>query len=78
MDQRTEICMICHELLKNKICHKLKCCGKVIHEDCIHKWVEQKKNCINTCPNCREDIKSYLDLVDFGDKDMVEFVDLDD
>ena len=37
-----------------------------------------KKNCINTCPNCREDIKSYLDLVDFGDKDMVEFVDLDD
>ena len=78
MDQHTEVCMICLDLLKTKMCTKLECCGKVIHDDCIFKWVVQKNSCTNTCPNCRTILKAFHDFVNLEDKNVVDFVDLVD
>ena len=76
MDQKIEECMICLELLKTKKCTKLTCCNRVFHEECITKWVEQKKDNANACPNCRCTIEEFIDFVETDDKNNVDFVDL--
>ena len=58
MHDQDNICLICHELVKNEFLPKKECsCKIVIHEDCYSKL---KINCNFDCPICRIKINKKI------------------
>ena len=60
-DNYEKICVICYDILeditnltKNKQCKR---CYKIIHKNCLQKWIDMGKK---TCPYCR----NYIDIND--------------
>ena len=49
-------CCICLEINSDTII-KLPCCGQVLHDMCLDRWIMYKRECI--CPVCRTKLVYY-------------------
>ena len=56
------VCSICCDSNdKNNFC-KLKCCNQNIHVKCLERWLRSDSNHANSCPFCRETVRS-VDMI---------------
>ena len=59
-------CPICLEKLSNKHCSTMSKCNHIFHKNCIIIWSRQN----NSCPYCRTEGNSLIDIKDGGNKDI--------
>lgn len=60
-----DICIICHNQIKNKKKFKLNMCNHIFHYKCIKKWfkiLSEQKNLLHHCPICRASNEHIIDI----------------
>ena len=60
-----DICLICHNQIKNTKIFKLNMCNHQFHYKCIKKWfkiLSKQNNQIHHCPLCRASNELIIDM----------------